>query len=129
MTRFITLEQGLRIARVATGGPIQVRDLGLLEAALLRPQTSMFGQDAYPDVFSKAAALLHSIVANHPFVDGNKRAAWLTMYVFCAKNGVEIEPADEDEAYDFVIAVASGKLTEVDEIAEVLRGFSVPVRD
>jgi death on curing protein len=126
VTRFITLEQGLRIARAAIGAPIQVRDLGLLEAALLRPQTSMFGQDAYPDLFAKAAALLHSIVANHPFVDGNKRAGWLTMYVFCAKNGVEIDPADEDEAYDFVIAVASGKLTEVDEIAGVLRGFAVP---
>ncbi|GIH90836.1 type II toxin-antitoxin system death-on-curing family toxin [Planobispora siamensis] len=128
MTRFVTLEQGLRIARTATGGPIRVRDLGLLEAALLRPQTSMFGQDAYPDLFSKAAALLHSIIANHPFVDGNERAAWLTMYTFCAKNGVEIDPADDDSAYDFVIAVASGRLTEVDEIADVLRGFAVPPR-
>ncbi|MEV4378243.1 type II toxin-antitoxin system death-on-curing family toxin [Streptosporangium sp. NPDC049644] len=125
MTLFITLEQGLRIARKAVGAPIQVRDLGLLEAALFRPRTSVFGQDAYPDLFTKAAALLHSVISSHPFVDGNKRAAWLTMYVFCAKNGVMIEPADEDEAYDFVIAVASGKLTEVDEIAEVLRSFAV----
>jgi death on curing protein len=126
VTVFITLEQGLRIARVAAGMPIQVRDLGLLEAALLRPRTSVFGQDAYPDLFTKAAALFHSIIANHPFVDGNKRAAWLTMYVFCAKNGVRIEPASDDEAYDFVIAVASGKFAEVDEIAEVLRSFAVP---
>ncbi|MEV7803512.1 type II toxin-antitoxin system death-on-curing family toxin [Microbispora sp. NPDC088329] len=124
MTRYITLEQALRIARWATGAPIEVRDIGLLEAALLRPQTSLFGQDAYPDLLTKAAAILHSIVSNHPFVDGNKRAAWLTMYVFCAKNGVEIEPQDDDVAYDFVIAVASGKLTEVDEIADVLRGFT-----
>ncbi|ACZ89283.1 type II toxin-antitoxin system death-on-curing family toxin [Streptosporangium roseum] len=127
MTLFITLEQGLRIARAAVGGPIQVRDLGLLEAALFRPRTSVFGRDAYPDLVTKAAALFHSIISSHPFVDGNKRAAWLTMYVFCAKNGVTIEPADEDEAYDFVIAVASGKLTEVDEIAEALRGFAVPL--
>ncbi|WP_030923637.1 type II toxin-antitoxin system death-on-curing family toxin [Streptosporangium amethystogenes] len=125
MTLFITLEQGLRIARRAVGAPIQVRDLGLLEAALLRPRTSVFGQDAYPDLFTKAAALFHSIISSHPFVDGNKRAAWLTMYVFCAKNGAMIEPADEDEAYDFVIAVASGKLAEVDEIADVLRSFAV----
>jgi death on curing protein len=123
MTGYISLEQGLRVARVAVGGPIEVRDLGLLEAALLRPQTSLFGQDAYPDLWSKAAALLHSIVANHPFVDGNKRAGWLLTYVFLAKNGVELDPADDDEAYDFVVAVASGKLTEVDEIADVLRGF------
>lgn len=126
MTAFITLEQGLRIARKAAGMPIQVRDLGLLEAALTRPRTSVFGQDAYPDVFTKAAALFHSIIANHPFVDGNKRAAWLMMYVFCAKNDVRIKPSDDDEAYDFVIAVASGKLTEIDEIADVLRSFAAP---
>ncbi|MBX6385975.1 MAG: type II toxin-antitoxin system death-on-curing family toxin [Microbispora sp.] len=124
MTRYISLEQALRIARRATGAPVEVRDIGLLEAALLRPQTSLFGRDAYPDLLTKAAAILHSVVSNHPFVDGNKRAAWLMMYVFCAKNGVEIEPPDDDAAYDFVIAVASGKLTEVDEIADVLRGFT-----
>ncbi|WP_405086054.1 type II toxin-antitoxin system death-on-curing family toxin [Microbispora sp. NBC_01389] len=123
MIRYISLEQGLSIARRATGAPIEVRDIGLLEAALLRPQTSVFGRDAYPDVLTKAAAILHSIVSNHPFVDGNKRAAWLTMYVFCAKNGLEIDPQDDDAAYEFVIAVASGKLNEVDEIADVLRGF------
>jgi death-on-curing protein len=118
VTRYVTLEQGLRIARAAVGGPVHVRDLGLLEAALMRPQTSLFGQDAYPDLLEKAAALLHSIVTNHPLVDGNKRAGWLTMYVFLAKNGIELDPADDDAAYDLVVAVASGKLTEVDEIAD-----------
>ncbi|WP_219465730.1 type II toxin-antitoxin system death-on-curing family toxin [Nonomuraea rhizosphaerae] len=126
MTRHLTLEQGLRIARIAVGGPIQVRDLGMLEAALMRPQTSLFGQDAYPDLLGKAAALLHSIVTNHPFVDGNKRAGWLATYVFLAKNGVELDPADDDVAYDLVIAVASGKLTEVNEIADGLRAFTAP---
>ncbi|TYB68622.1 type II toxin-antitoxin system death-on-curing family toxin [Nonomuraea sp. PA05] len=124
MTAYISLEQGLRVARVAVGGPIEVRDLGLLEAALQRPQTSLFGQDAYPDLFVKAAAVLHSIVANRPFVDGNKRAGWLLTYVFLAKNGIELDPADDDVAYDFVVAVASGKLTEVDEIAAVPRTFT-----
>ncbi|MGW3343218.1 type II toxin-antitoxin system death-on-curing family toxin [Nonomuraea rubra] len=123
MTGYISLEQGLRVARVAVGGPIEVRDLGLLEAALQRPQTSLFGQDAYPDLFAKAAALLHSVVANHPFVDGNKRAGWLLTYVFLAKNQIELDP-DDDVAYDFVIAVASGKLAEVDEIGDVLRTFT-----
>ncbi|GII92175.1 type II toxin-antitoxin system death-on-curing family toxin [Sinosporangium siamense] len=125
MTLFVGLEQALRVARFAVGAPIQVRDLGLLEAALLRPQTSVFGQDAYPDVLTKAAALLHSIVTNHPLVDGNKRAAWLTTYVFCAKNGVEIDPYDDDVAYDLVVAIASGKISDVDEIAQSLRGFVV----
>ncbi|MEV0821334.1 type II toxin-antitoxin system death-on-curing family toxin [Nonomuraea rubra] len=123
MTGYISLEQGLRVARVAVGGPIEVRDLGLLEAALQRPQTSLFGQDAYPDLFAKAAALLHSVVANHPFVDGNKRAGWLLTYVFLAKNQIELDP-DDDVAYNLVIAVASGKLAEVDEIAAVLRTFT-----
>ncbi|MFG1706812.1 type II toxin-antitoxin system death-on-curing family toxin [Nonomuraea sp. M3C6] len=124
MTRYVTLEQGLRIARAAVGGPIQVRDLGLLEAALLRPQTSLFGQDAYPDLLVKAAALLHSVVTNHPLVDGNKRAGWLTTYVFLAKNGIELDPVDDDAAYDLVVAVAAGKITEVNEIADVLRTFT-----
>jgi death on curing protein len=123
VTSYVSLTQALKVARVATGGPVEVRDLGLLEAALLRPQTSIFGQDAYPDLLTKAAALMHSIIANHPFVDGNKRAAWLTMYVFCAKNGLEIDPPDDDVAYEFVIAVASGKLTELDEIADQQRAF------
>ncbi|YCK36244.1 type II toxin-antitoxin system death-on-curing family toxin [Actinomadura sp. ATCC 39365] len=122
MIRHVSLEQGLRIARVAVGGPVQVRDLGLLEAALLRPRTSLFGHDAYPDLVTKAAALLHSIVTNHPLVDGNKRAGWLTTYVFLAKNGIELDPADDD-AYDLVVAVASGKLDDVTEIAEALRTF------
>ncbi|WP_327046669.1 type II toxin-antitoxin system death-on-curing family toxin [Microbispora sp. NBC_01189] len=83
----------------------------------------MFGRDAYPDLFTKAAAILHSIVSNHPFVDGIERAACLTMYVFWAKDGLEIDPQDDDAAYEFVIAVASRKLAEVDEVASVLRGF------
>lgn len=124
MTRYVSLEQGLRIARAAVGGPIEVRDLGLLDAALQRPRTSLFGQEAYPGLYDKAAALLHSSVANHPFADGNKRAGWLTLYVFCAKNGLDLEPVDDDAAYDLVVAVASGKLTEVREIADMLRSLT-----
>ena len=82
----------------------------------------MFGQEAYPDLLAKAAALLHSLAINHPFVDGNKRAAWVSTVVVLAYNGVTLD-TDDDSAYDFVIAVASGKLTEIDEIADVLRGF------
>jgi death on curing protein len=122
VTRYLTVEQALRIARAAVGGPVQVRDIGLLEAAVHRPRTSVLGQDAYPDVYTKAAALLHSLARNHALVDGNKRLAWLATYVFCAKNGVELD-ADDDRAYDLVIAVASGALDEVDEIAKVLATF------
>ncbi|GGO18748.1 hypothetical protein GCM10010116_37760 [Microbispora rosea subsp. aerata] len=83
----------------------------------------MFDQEAYHDLLAKAAALPHSPAINHPFIDANKRVAWVCTVVFLAYNGVEVD-ADDDAAYDFVIAVASGKLTEVDEIADVLRGFT-----
>jgi death on curing protein len=120
VTLYLTVEQSLRIARFAVDGPIHVRDVGLLEAAVHRPRASVLGQDAYPDLFTKAAALLHSLARNHPLVDGNKRLAWLATYVFCAKNGVELDPDDDDDAYDLVIAVASGSLDEVEEIARIL---------
>jgi len=123
MTRYLTVEQTLRIARLAVGGSVQVRDLGLLDAAVHRPRASLFGQDAYPDVYSKAAALLHSLAANHPLVDGNKRLAWLATYVFCAKNGVELDPHDDD-AYDLVTAIAAGQIDDVAEIAKVLASFA-----
>jgi len=123
VTRYLTVEQALRVARLAVGGPVQVRDLGLLDAAVHRPRASLFGQDAYPDVYSKATALLHSLVANHPLVDGNKRLAWLATYVFCAKNGVELDP-DDDDAYDLVMAVAAGWADDVTEIAKVLASFT-----
>ena len=123
MTRYLTVEQALRIARAAVGGRVHVRDVGLLEAAVHRPRGSVLGQDAYPDLFTKAAALLHSLARNHPLVDGNKRLAWLATYVFCAKNGVELD-AEDDPAYDLVVAVASGSLDDIGEIARILESFA-----
>jgi death-on-curing protein len=124
VTRHLTVEQTLRIARAAVGGPVQVRDIGLLEAAVHRPRASVLGQDAYADLLlSKAAALMHSLARNHALVDGNKRLAWLATYVFCAKNGVELDP-DDDVAYDLVVAVASGEVDDVAAIAEALRVMS-----
>ncbi len=122
MTRYLTVEQALRIARAAVGGPIEVRDIGLLESAVHRPRASVLGQDAYPDLFAKAAALLHSLAGNRPLVDGNKRLAWLATYVFLAKNGVELDP-DDDAAYALVIAVAAGEIDDVGEIAAVLASW------
>lgn len=124
MTLYLSLEQALRIGAAATGQPVEVRDFGLLESALLRPRTTVMGEDAYPDLLTKAAAMLHSLTTNHALVDGNKRLGWLATWVFCAKNGVELSP-DEDEAYDLMIAVASGELDEVEAIARRLRGFVV----
>ena len=100
-------------------GPVEVRDLGLLDAAVHRPRAGVLGRDAYPDLMTKAAALLHSLARNHPLVDGNKRLAWLATYVFLAKNGVELDPTDDD-AYELVVAVAAGELADVEEIARRL---------
>jgi death-on-curing protein len=122
VTSHVTVEQALRIARSAVGAPVVVRDVGLLESAVHRPRASVLGQDAYPDLLTKAAALLHSLARNHALVDGNKRLAWLATYVFCAKNGVELDP-DDDAAYDLVVAVSSGSLDQVDKIAEILGSF------
>jgi death-on-curing protein len=122
VTRHLTTEQTLRIARQAVGGPVHVRDLGLLDAAVHRPRASVLGQDAYPELLSKAAALLHSLARSHPLVDGNKRLAWLATYVFCAKNGVELDPVDDD-AYDLVVGVAAGAIDDVGEIARTLAAW------
>ncbi|MGP3956595.1 type II toxin-antitoxin system death-on-curing family toxin [Nonomuraea sp. 3N208] len=122
MTRYLTLEQVLELAEAELGDALAVRDLGLLDSAVHRPTTAMFGHEAYPDLMTKAAALLQSLAVNHPLIDGNKRLSWLATDVFLRFNGVVLD-TDDDSAYDLVIAVASGKITEVDEIADVLRTF------
>lgn len=122
MTRYLTVEQALRIARVAVGGPIEVRDIGLLESAVHRPRASVLGQDAYPDLLTKAGALMHSLARNHPLVDGNKRLAWLATWVFLAKNGTMLDP-DDDAAYRLVVDVAAGTIDDVYTIAALLAGL------
>jgi death-on-curing protein len=124
VTRYLTIEQALRIARRAIGGPFELRDLGLLDAAVHRPRASVLGHDAYPDLMTKAAALLHSLARNHPLIDGNKRLAWLATYVFCAKNGVELDPPDDD-AYALVVGVAAGEISDVSDIAAQLRAWAM----
>lgn len=113
---YLDLEDLLRMIRRLEVGP--VRDLGLLDAALARPRSSAFGEEAYPTVELKAAALLHSLVRNHPLVDGNKRLAWLATVVFLDLNGVAVTLTD-DEAFDLVMAAADGDL-DLPEIADRL---------
>jgi death-on-curing protein len=120
---YLTLEDLLEVARSAVNQQVLVRDLGLLEAAAARPATSAFGADAYPDLHVKAAALLHSLVRNHALVDGNKRLAWTAARVFLRINEVRVS-APEDAAVDFVVAVASGELDDLEKIAERLRAWS-----
>ena len=95
---------------------LELRDVGLLEAAAARPRETAFGEDAYPSVHDKAAALLHSTVRNHALVDGNKRLGLAAIIAFYGMNGHRLTLTN-DEAYDLVMAVASGELDDVHLIA------------
>ena len=117
---YLDLDDVLSLARTLLGDPPPIRDVGLLGSAVARPQTSVFGADAYPDVHSKAAALLQSIVNNHPLVDGNKRVGWLATAVFLELNGVSASTATNDQVFDFVIWVASSN-PELQAIVDRLR--------
>jgi death-on-curing protein len=101
-------------------GEVAVRDVGLLEAASGRPQATAFGQDAYPDLVAKAAALMHSLARNQGLVDGNKRLALAGSLAFLGMNGQRLTLSN-DEAYELVMAVATGSLDDVADIADVLR--------
>ncbi|MEU9200528.1 type II toxin-antitoxin system death-on-curing family toxin [Streptomyces sp. NPDC048332] len=103
---------------------IVLRDAGLLESAAHRPSAAMFGEEAYPDIIDKAAALLQSLAINHPLFDGNKRTAWLSCVTFLAMNGVDLLP-DIDAAERLVIAVATGDMDEVKAISQGLRELVV----
>ena len=109
-----------------TGGTMGLRDEGLLESAVYRPQASFGGQDLYPDLFSKVAALGHSLVSNHPFIDGNKRVGFEAMRLMLRLNGHDIH-ASTDTKYAFVMDMAKGKLTE-QAIAGWLKRHSQPYR-
>lgn len=105
MIEYLTLEDVLSLVEDLRVGP--VRDIGLLDSAVHRPQVSVFGREAYPSLDEKAAVLLESLVGNHALGDGNKRLGWLSLVVFYGLNGIDLD-APDDGAYDLVIAVASG---------------------
>ncbi|GIG69848.1 type II toxin-antitoxin system death-on-curing family toxin [Phytomonospora endophytica] len=119
---YLTAEHLSTIAEAAIEGRVLLRDPGLLASAAERPRTVLFGEEQYPNLLEKAAALMHSIARFHPLVDGNKRLAWLATYTFLELNGVRVT-ATNDEAYDLTIAVASGELREVGDIAAALAGL------
>lgn len=122
---FLDLEDLLASAEAFLGQRPEVRDWGLLESAIARPQASVFGQDAYPTLHLKAAALLASLVGNHALIDGNKRLGFVGMLLFYGYNGYRMSATD-DEKYDLVMAVADGSLTDVAEIAARLEPFIEP---
>lgn len=123
---YLTAEQVLFIhARliVATGGDPGVRDIGLLESAIARPQATFGGRDLYPDLFSKAAAMMSSLILNHPFVDGNKRVGITATGLFLRQNGHQLQTSSA-QLEAFTLQVAQGGPT-IAEIARWLEQNSV----
>ncbi len=106
MTRFLTIDDALQVLdRLG----FRARDIGLLASALARPATSAGGADAYPDLDTKAAALLESVVRNHPLLDGNKRTGWTLLVGFLWINGFRLE-VSIDDAFALVVGVANGEV-------------------
>jgi death-on-curing protein len=122
---YLTLPELLHVARRVLGADHSVRDYGLLEAALARPQATVFGKDAYPDLDAKAAALVHSIARNRALIDGNKRLALAAAIAFYGLNGRSLTLTN-DAAYDLIISIASGRLDTVDDIAAILSTTTRP---
>ena len=122
--KYLTVEETLDLAELGCDGQrVAVRDLGLLSSAAHRPQSQMFGVEAYADLFEKAAALLQSLAVNHPLVDGNKRMAWMSTAVFLDLNGIGMLDVDQDKAYDLVIDVATGSVEDPGRIGDRLRAL------
>lgn len=116
---YLSVDDLLEIATAIVGDDLAVRDIGLLASAAARPETTAFGEDAYPTFELKAAALMHSLARNHPLVDGNKRLAWSATRIFCLMNGRNLAYT-VDDAEAAVLAVATGEL-DVPRLAEWLR--------
>lgn len=117
---FLTFNDVIQIA-AGVLPEVAVRDAGLIESAVARPQTTVFGDPAYPTLMTQAGALLHSLARNHPLVDGNTRLAWASARVFLLMNRVDLS-YDVDGAEELVLAVARGEC-DVEEIAQRLESW------
>lgn len=120
---YLTLAELIHVAERVLGSEVPVRDPGLLQSALARPQATAFGADAYATLEEKAAALLHSLARNHALVDGNKRLALAGTIAFLGVNGRRLTLTN-DQAYELVMTVSAGELDEIAEIASRIRGAS-----
>jgi death on curing protein len=117
VTEYLTLEDALEVIGQLGAGP--VRDAGLLASAMARPQTSVFGHNAYPTLAEKAAALMHSLARNPALVDGNKRLAWVLTRTFLRLNDYDLR-MEADSAEALIVKVTAGDI-DAREIAGALR--------
>ena len=124
MTEYLDRDDVLTAGSAAVGQVVTVSDYGLLDAAVARPRTTVFGLDAYPDNLAKAAALLQSLARNHALVDGNKRTAWAAAWTFLYINGVTLGDFDVDDAERFMNEVATNGDVQIDYIARKLTTYA-----
>lgn len=117
---YLDADDLIHIARRVIGESVVFRDLGLLSAAAARPQSTVDGEDAYPDLVTKCAALVQSVVNNHALVDGNKRLGLAAVITYLGINGVTLN-ASNDEAYDLIMSIADGSASQISEITATLR--------
>jgi death on curing protein len=124
VTYFLTTDDALEVASLVTAEPARVRDFADLTAALARPRQTADGQDVYPGIWDKAAALMEGLGRSYALVDGNKRLTWNATWYFLGVNGRPLaEPLDEDAAHEFMYELVRGRLT-VQAIASGLRRFA-----
>lgn len=114
------------LVEALTGVGFVVRDAGLLASALERPHSTLFGEEVYPDISHKAAALVQSIAKYHPMLDGNKRSAWIAMNVFLELNGYDLS-SSTDDAFEFMLDIGNDRI-DVPEIAQWIGARLVPFR-
>jgi death on curing protein len=120
---YLTLEDLFAMVERMFGTTRMVRDAGLLDASAYRPQATMFGDDLYPTIHLKAAALMESLVRNHPLIDGNKRLGFAATLVFYGLNGWRLQLPRADAAVDLVLGVAKGEV-ELHRLAATLESWA-----
>jgi death on curing protein len=123
VTQFLRVEDVLALAEAVLGGPPGVRDLGLIDSAVARPNAAFAGVEAYPSLHLKAAALLESLAGNHALVDGNKRTAFASLLFFYDLNGMRLT-LSHDDAFDLVIGIVTHEL-DIERAAKILQDHAV----
>lgn len=125
MTAYLDTFHVLTLAGSLLGHAPEVRDVGLLESALFRPQTTVMGAEAYPTIHLKAAALLESVVNSRALVDGNKRAGLVAVFVFYRLNGIDFD-APYEPLFELIMSIADGTQRDVESIADTLASWCRP---